>query len=89
MLDEVAVPLHIRYLWTYIVDSANLDIYSTLKNAVADDSLKLKTAEDGVKVYSRSKLLSYLYGFLILHPEVKHQFIAQYSATFCTTLEEM
>lgn len=60
MLVEVAVPLHIRDLWSYIVDAVNLAIYAALAIAstVADDSLKLKNAQCGVKVFPTSKLLS-------------------------------
>lgn len=54
MLVEVAVPLHVRDLWTYVVDAVNLAISSALAIAstVADDSLKLKNAEGCVKVFS-------------------------------------
>lgn len=78
MFAEVAVPLHIRDLWTYIVDSVNLEIYSCLAIAstAAEDSLKLKNAKGGIRVSSMSRLLPYIYGFLMLHSEVKHQFIA-------------
>lgn len=82
MLDEVL--LHVRDLWTYAVDSANLEIYSALAIAstVADVSSKLKHAEGGVKVSSMSKLLLYIYGFLILHSEVKHQLTAHTQLCF-------
>lgn len=74
----MAVPLHIRDLCTYIVDSVNLKIYSSLAivSTVPDDSSKLKNPEGSMKVSSMSKLLSYICGFLILQSEVKPQFIA-------------
>lgn len=84
MLDEVVVLLHIRDLWIYTVDSVNLEIESVwaVANTVADDSLKLKNAKGGVKGSSTSKLLSYIYVFLILSSEVKHQFIAHTQLSF-------
>lgn len=62
----MAVPLHIRDLCTYIVDSVNLKIYSSLAivSTVPDDSSKLKNPEGSMKVSSMSKLLSYICGFL-------------------------